>query len=943
MKKGSSSARTAQQRRLFRSNDIRMIDKGVLALITTGNVPKYSDMTDHLLLETEESPFCIESTVLYPGHRQFEKKPLHTVAEYGDDYSQIKFDLSEDSEQESSRGNRSPNRPSFHFKQFSPNIVPFGEQQQTTVYTNRREDERLHALPNIHTQLIGQEDNNEEDTQSEESAPRKYGELLDEYSLHEIIIRKGKVLSSTPEFLSYRRKYRALWTRISTILNMLEALMEELKVPTAFIDGKAVFRFAEENQQQLTVDQLLECIINFDSVRPFVDASKYRNLTGSKIAAGEELGRLHNSAKAIQRWWRVQLSYRFTRRAIERLRIKDEISWKNVMTNFVKNWKTISKVGYIVVHIPSHSFDSRVREGIFQFSHKQNSQIFRLVELVMDPRVLHIVYICSIPCDEQFLQYIFNLLLIHSEPFGTEKRRLQKLKKKLSFIYPCDSNMYPPHYSLTQKLYLSERSMKLLRTKIMIERQKAVRRFEKKYGENEGGGNPFPLSSDVCVVIIPGVRSSSWELKLAQRLQIPLFGVYDSASTVYNTKSNIRRLFEFADVNTGPGAVDLFDQQEILIHLSRLIIRNPQYDRWLIKINNQFGSYGHGYLDVNEEIEVLSERGRSQIYEKLEQQEQSERFLEVLQDHLYYELQSTMPKKFKLCRNFYSGWSDFVQSISRVGCSIEAVPENIVGNTSVNLRIEPNGKVVVESIQENIISMNYSVIGCAYVGGYYDADKSNEAPTTKGQRVPTKLLQRNLRRAIRDAKGFGSPVPLEVLHEASNSIANVLYSKHIMGFVTVDFISFVTEDNSLKLWGVDIDLGLTDQALCHKVYSHLISTLPLEKRVTKSYIHGGLMRHDGLSRWMHESFFALCRQNGIGLDMDAFKGTVFQLVDGKLQSFLGVLCIGDSVTETLTEYDHVISFIYSLIKDELDQESNIDEVYQCIRDIVSKLEEIERK
>lgn len=36
---------------------------------------------------------------------------------------------------------------------------------------------------------------------------RDYNELMDEYSLHNIIIRKGKCLDETPEFISFKRTY----------------------------------------------------------------------------------------------------------------------------------------------------------------------------------------------------------------------------------------------------------------------------------------------------------------------------------------------------------------------------------------------------------------------------------------------------------------------------------------------------------------------------------------------------------------------------------------------------------------------------------------------------------------------------------------------------------------------------------------------------------------
>jgi hypothetical protein len=41
---------------------------------------------------------------------------------------------------------------------------------------------------------------------------------MDEYSLHQFIIRKGKALENTPEFVSYRRTHRGNWGAIERII-----------------------------------------------------------------------------------------------------------------------------------------------------------------------------------------------------------------------------------------------------------------------------------------------------------------------------------------------------------------------------------------------------------------------------------------------------------------------------------------------------------------------------------------------------------------------------------------------------------------------------------------------------------------------------------------------------------------------------------------------------
>lgn len=57
--------------------------------------------------------------------------------------------------------------------------------------------------------------------------PRGYNELLDTFSLHQFIIRRGETLSTTPEFLSFKRKYGAVWGRVQVRTYFIILLFEE--------------------------------------------------------------------------------------------------------------------------------------------------------------------------------------------------------------------------------------------------------------------------------------------------------------------------------------------------------------------------------------------------------------------------------------------------------------------------------------------------------------------------------------------------------------------------------------------------------------------------------------------------------------------------------------------------------------------------------------------
>lgn len=49
-------------------------------------------------------------------------------------------------------------------------------------------------------------------------AARGYDELLDAYSLHQFMIRRGRTLTATPEFVSFQRKYAHRWPAIKAVI-----------------------------------------------------------------------------------------------------------------------------------------------------------------------------------------------------------------------------------------------------------------------------------------------------------------------------------------------------------------------------------------------------------------------------------------------------------------------------------------------------------------------------------------------------------------------------------------------------------------------------------------------------------------------------------------------------------------------------------------------------
>ena len=92
---------------------------------------------------------------------------------------------------------------------------------------------------------------------------------MDVYSLHQLIIRKGKVLDQTPEFISFKRTYISKWGQISYILMLLEKMLSKSFVEIAYVEGRKVAALCFGDiglSRKPTDEELFNCISNKDEI-----------------------------------------------------------------------------------------------------------------------------------------------------------------------------------------------------------------------------------------------------------------------------------------------------------------------------------------------------------------------------------------------------------------------------------------------------------------------------------------------------------------------------------------------------------------------------------------------------------------------------------------------------------------------------------------------------
>lgn len=102
------------------------------------------------------------------------------------------------------------------------------------------------------------------------ASPRGYEELQDEFSVRNIMIRKGKVIENTPEYASLRRGCGDRWPAVNESLQTLSSLFQRSGVTLAIVDGGSLLSLvARQGGKVPPVDTLLKTVNNQETVRSF--------------------------------------------------------------------------------------------------------------------------------------------------------------------------------------------------------------------------------------------------------------------------------------------------------------------------------------------------------------------------------------------------------------------------------------------------------------------------------------------------------------------------------------------------------------------------------------------------------------------------------------------------------------------------------------------------
>lgn len=856
--------------------------EGVYSLQNRGLIPHFADVG--AAFHAEPAPMSQMPSQMHQHHEQFERLQIAGGNDNGFNLANLKLDLASTV--------LADDEPTFPASQQRLQAPPQQLQQVPFVTVKQQ----LMQFPEDDSMPMEPQDFPELDTPKEEEPQgvlmltheppggiRDYDELLDTYSLHQFLIRKGKTLTTTPEFISFQRKYSFMWGAIKGIVVLLEEFLTKYNIAIAYINGQKVVELAEHDGRVPTVTQLLECLENVDrdALRMRVPGERY-NRPGGQTLAAEKIQATwkmtlakrrfysikHNSTKAllIQRSWKKFLLLQNTREQIAEIWQAKLSKWQDKMATFKRDWNRICTKKRVVVHIPSLSLQPFQRKAMHNFAIRENSQLTRLCE-ALDPNV-DIIYVCPFEINSDVHQYYLKLL---------EVGGIENAEDRLKIFTPENATKFPEHFSLAKLSFYSTRLLKKIKDQIR--------------------GRP--------AYIVP-CEVGPEDLQLAVKLDLPMLAPEPDVASMFGSKSGSKRIFAAAEVPMPIGAHGIFDESDFYLYFAKLIVDQLECQRWCIKLDHESGGRGTAYFDPGS-LKVIqnvrSEKANHSVRWRMPE------ILSAAQARIEKALRDNLPKKAILaCPSLYdNSWKNFEKAFYRIGGVIEACPAFVLSSPSANVFIEPNGTVTVTDSHDQLLSSPFVYCGAT----------------------------------------FPSSAPCDLVHNYATQIGRTCYKEGIIGHIGIDFVMwFDNESDKQRLWAVDLNLRMTQTHSSFKLFHFLMKgqydnttrahvdhdtglldarirylippeemqgaamhTLRKEHCVDRFYSVVNYIYQPNLSSVQFGSFFNACRLKGVSFDLRAKSGTAFMMMDSLASGTLGLLSVGQSVGESLGALVGGLSFL----------------------------------